>query len=129
MDQKEVVERDESGRFLTSGNPKGRPKGSKNRVTLLKLMAEEAVREGHTEQMLDVARLVIAQALDGDTKSQKLVWDAIMSKGTADDKTQAKEKVEINIGGMVKPPEVKTVTEITIDNDEDPQDEQQEPEH
>jgi hypothetical protein len=120
-DKKEVAERDDNGRFLTSGNPKGRPKGSKNRVTLLKLMAEESIREDNTDQMMNVARLVIAQALDGDTKSQKLVWDSVMSKGTADEKTQAREKVEINIGGMT-PPEVKTVTEITIDQEEDPQD-------
>lgn len=125
MDSKEVTERDESGRFVTSGNPKGRPKGSKNRVTLLKLMAEEAVREGGTEKMLEVAELIIEQALSGDSKSQQLVWNAIMSKGSADDKTQAKERVEINIGGIT-PPEVKQVAEITIDNDEEPQDGEQE---
>lgn len=114
----EIVERDDSGRFLTSGNPNGRPKGSKNRVTLLKLMAEEAVREKSTEDMLRVAELVIRQAMDGDTKSQKLVWDAIMSKGSSDDKTQGKEKVEINIGGVAAKPEPVQVTEITITEDD-----------
>jgi hypothetical protein len=120
MSKKEVKERDAKGQFPkgVSGNPAGRPKGSKNRVTLLKLMVEEAVREEQGDRMLDVARLIIAQALDGETKSQKLVWDAIMSKGSADDKTQAKERVEINIGGVGH--QVNKVSEITIDNDEEP---------
>ena len=126
MDKKEVT-RAADGKFVkgVSGNPMGRPKGSKNRVTLLKLMAEEAVREEQSDKMLDVARLVIEQALDGDHKSQQLVWQAIMSKGSADDKTQAKERVEINIGG-IQPPEVKQVAEITI-IDEDISDGEQEP--
>ena len=117
----EVIEtqRDAEGKFLPgqSGNARGRPKGSKNRVTLLKLMAEEAVREGGTKDMLKVAQLIIEQALEGDARSQKLVWEAIMSKGTADDKSQGKEKVEITITGAA-PPEVKDVGEI-IDQEED----------
>lgn len=118
------AKRNAKGQFATkvSGNPLGRPKGSKNKVTLLKLMVEEAIREENVDDMLKVAKLIIGQAIDGDGRSQKLVWDAVMSKGTTDDRTQAKEKVEINIGGIIpeKPIEVTAITiEETIDEQAD----------
>lgn len=108
-------ERDDAGRFPkgVSGNPAGRPKGSKNRVTMLKLMAEEAVREGSQDKMLQVARLIIEQALDGDRDSQKLVWNSIMSKGVADNNAAAKDSVQITITST-EPPKAATV----IDPDE-----------
>lgn len=114
---KEVTRK--GGQFIagTSGNPKGRPKGSKNQVTLLKLMGEEAIREGCFDDMLSVAHMVIQQAKEGDGRSQKMVWDAIMSKGSIDDRTIAHEKVEINIGGIL--PQEKPVVGITIVQDEE----------
>ncbi len=119
LTQEGELERTPSGQFPkgVSGNPMGRPKGSKNKVTLMKLMAEEAVRTGSTDDMIEVAKLVIQQALNGDEKSQKLVWDAVMSKSSSDDKTQASEKVTIQIGGLSpQPVEVKGET---YDNGDD----------
>lgn len=84
----------------TSGNKLGRPKGSKNKVTLLKLMAEESARERNQGKAQEVIDLIYMQALEGDKASQKLVWDANMSKGSVDDRTQAKEVVKIEIGSM-----------------------------
>jgi hypothetical protein len=98
----EVVERDTAGRFVTSGNKRGRPKGSKNRVTLLKLMAEEAVRERNIERMQQVCDEIIEDALMGDKDMRKLVWQAMISKGSADEKSQAQEKVEIKINTAPK---------------------------
>jgi hypothetical protein len=92
-----------------SGNAAGRPKGSKNRVTILKLMAEEAVRSEETDRMLEVARLIIEQALEGDKPSQKLVWDAVMSKGSVDDRSQGQEKVQITISGLPESPKAAVI--------------------
>ena len=104
-----------------SGNPLGRPKGSKNKITILKLMAEEAVRTDNAAKASEVCNLIFDQALNGDKSSQKLVWEAVMSKGLPDAQA-AKEKVSINITTM-KSDEEKPVEGITIDQIEETDDE------
>jgi hypothetical protein len=104
-----------------SGNPAGRPKGSKNRVTLLKLMAEEAVRENNSDLILQICQGILQDALEGDKDMRKLVWQSVMSKGSFDDKTQAQEKVVIQIQSTA--PE----KGITIDSTEEIADVEQEP--
>jgi len=64
---------------------------------MLKLMVEEAVREDNADKMLQVANLIVNQALEGDKDSQKLVWASIMSKSVADNSVAGKESVQINI--------------------------------
>lgn len=128
MDEEKAVERTSTGQFPTgvSGNPLGRPKGSRNKVTMIKLMAEQAVRDGNMEDMIAVAELVITQALEGDQKSQKLVWDGIMSKSSTDDKTKAADKVEINIGRMEKQEPIDKGT-IIIDQEVDENEQRKQP--
>jgi len=94
-----------TGQIVAGG---GRQKGSKNKITLLKLMGEQAVRENNAEKMLEVCTLVVEQALSGDKTSQKLVWQSMVSNGVNDDK-QATEKVEIKIGAIAKPEEVTVI--------------------
>jgi len=99
-----------------SGNPGGRPKGSKNKITLLKLMAEEASREKNAHKAQQVLDLIYEQALDGDKASQKLVWQAHISGASADEKSNAKEKVEININATKKE-EVLVIDQSTHEDD------------
>lgn len=115
----EIIER-ENGRFIpgVSGNPNGRPKGSRNRITLLKLMAEEAVREGSADKMLDVCKTIINQAIEGDKDSQKLVWAAVMSKSNLDGEKTAGDKVQITIGRVESAPKVEKITTKEVENDE-----------
>ena len=72
-----------NGRFVkgVSGNPLGRPIGSKNKITLMKLALEEAFRDDSFEEVLEVLQMVVKQAKDGDKSSQKLVWDSAVSRG------------------------------------------------
>jgi hypothetical protein len=116
----EVIERVEQGKFApgVSGNPNGRPKGSRNRITLLKLMAEEAVREGNADKMLSVCKTVINQALEGDKDSQKLVWAAVMSKSNLDTESKAGEKVTITIGKVESAPKVEKTKQTTTTEEE-----------
>lgn len=55
-----------------SGNPAGRPKGSRNRSTL----ALEAILEGEAEAL---TRRAIAMALEGDGPAMKLCLDRLLS--------------------------------------------------
>lgn len=101
-ESEDAPERTKEGKFLKgqSGNKLGRPKGSKNKITLLKLMAEEAARERNADLAQQVIDGIYRDALEGDRACRKLVWDAHMSKGTHDDRTQATEKTVIQIGSM-----------------------------
>lgn len=67
----------------------GRPKGSRNKITLIKLMAEEAVRDRNLDKMLQVCQQIIDDALDGDFNSRKLVWQSVMSKSGVDPSTSS----------------------------------------
>jgi hypothetical protein len=67
----------------------GRPKGSRNKITLIKLMAEEAVRDRNLDKMLQVCQQIIDDALDGDFNSRKLVWQSVMSKSGTDPSTSS----------------------------------------
>lgn len=66
-------------------------------------MAEEASRERNYDKMQRVVDEIIDSALDGNKECRKLVWQAVMSKGSSDDRAQAQEKVEININAPVMP--------------------------
>lgn len=110
-----------------SGNPAGRPKGSKNKVTLLRLMAEEAVRDRNLARMQEVAELIIEQALEGDRPSQKLVWASIISNSNTSEQTQAKEKFEINVNAMVAASPEKLVDGVVITTNEEDTHECEEP--
>ena len=83
----------------------GRPKGSRNQVNLYKMLAEETVRSQNATKVLEVCSLIVDQALQGDKASQKLVWQSVVSNGTADERAGV-EKVEIKIGTMAPPKEV-----------------------
>lgn len=67
----------------------GRPKGSRNKITLIKLMAEEAVRDRNLDKMLKVCEDIIEDALAGDFNSRKLVWQSVMSKSGVDPSTSS----------------------------------------
>lgn len=94
--------RTKNGRYVKgqSGNPAGRPKGSKNIITVQKLMLEEAFRYSTEEDMGKVLALVVKQALTGDKAAQKLVWDACVSKQNFGEDKTAGTKQQINVTTM-----------------------------
>jgi hypothetical protein len=94
--------RNKEGQFVkgTSGNPLGRPKGSKNRVTMLKIAAEEAWRERNHEALQGVLDLVLADALEGDKSARKLIFDALISKANVSEDKAAGQKQTITVHRM-----------------------------
>lgn len=83
-----------------SGNPAGRPKGSKNQITLLKESMELLLREKATpDDLSEVMATALELAKAGDRAMIKLILELHMSKGTTQDTSKAAEKVQINING------------------------------
>jgi hypothetical protein len=113
-----------------SGNPAGRPKGSKNAITLIKLQVEGELRAQMQSSMPAVISEMIRQALpvhipasvdkDGNEVAEKIIsGDRDMLKtlakmwvsGTkATDEEAPKEKILIQIGKLETLPEIKKVS-------------------
>lgn len=83
-----------------SGNPAGRPKGSKNKITLLKLGIEEGFRERNEQKIHKILDMIVQQALEGSATAQKMVWDACVSKAQIAEDKAAGQKQQITVHRM-----------------------------
>jgi hypothetical protein len=106
---------------------RGPKKGSKHKITTLKLMAEEAGRARNADRIQYVIDLIISDAAKGSLAAQKLVWNAVMSNGIPTDH-KISEKLEINIGRsytepvrVVEPDIVIIPTDVTPEEEKDEQ--------
>lgn len=116
--EKSVSTRSEEGRFIqgVSGNPSGRPKGSKNKITLLKQSLELQLREQAAPDIGAVLDKAVELALGGDTQMIKLLIDLHMTKG-ASDEAKGIEKVAIQINSSA--PQVVEIIDITSETTEE----------
>jgi len=76
----------ETGRFLTSGNPKGRPPGSRNRANLVKEFIEEKLTNELEEEAVQILHVAVRKAKAGDNAMIKLLLGDMLSavrSGTA----------------------------------------------
>jgi len=92
--------RNDKGQFVKGNVSGGRPKGSKNAITISKLMVEEAHREENSEDISKVLKMVVKQALEGDKTSQKMVWDSAVSRQTLAEDKAAGTKQQITVHTM-----------------------------
>jgi hypothetical protein len=105
-----------------SGNPLGRPKGAKNKTTLVR----EAVQAECTDILYKgapkVIQAVIEQAQGGCKASQKLVWNSLIAnkKAAEDGKGGGPATVTINIEGIPSQQE-KVAIDAEIIEEEDGQ--------
>lgn len=83
-----------------SGNPSGRPKGSKNRITVLKMQTEEAWRERNTNKLDVLLDLILQDAMDGDKGARKMIFDALVSKANIQEDKAAGQKQTITVHRM-----------------------------
>lgn len=113
----------ETGKFLpgSSGNPKGRPKGAKNRITELKENMELALREGFNPEVVKaVAASMVAEALNGNVQAGKYILDKFMTNaGSGDDKGEVTNAEYVFIvKGMTEDDLPKEVRGETINHEE-----------
>jgi hypothetical protein len=114
------LKRTEAGTFPkgVSGNPAGRPKGSKNAITLLKQSLELQLREQASADISAVLDKAVELALEGHPGMIKMLVELHMSKSTNDD-AKASERVAIQINSHPGQAEVKEVrTPIDIEPEE-----------
>lgn len=91
------------GRFQPgkSGNPAGRPKNSKNKVTLMKLALEGELRAQLGPDMAAIVAKAVQMAKAGDAQMIKLLIDkTVPTTKASDEDAQEKEKIQIFIGKM-----------------------------
>jgi hypothetical protein len=94
---------------------RGAAKGSKHKITALKLIAEEAARGRNADRIQYVIDVIISDAARGSFAAQRLVWNAVMSQGIPNEAKSA-ENVQINIGTTYKvtEPDIKIIpTDVT----------------
>ena len=110
----QLMERRPDGTFQKgkSGNPLGRPKGSKNQITLLKQSLELQLREQAEPEMAAVLQMAIELAKQGDKQMIKLLLDAHLSKGINED-AKAADRVAIQINAA-PPQEQKKVENVNV---------------
>lgn len=106
-----------------SGNPAGRPKGSRNAITLAKLQVESELRGKMKHDMQAVLKKITEMALAGDSEMLKLLYKSWVSSAKAAEDEAPREKVQIVIGKLEadKPPPISGRTmplndETVIDN-------------
>jgi hypothetical protein len=78
----ELISRDNLGKFVAgvSGNPAGRPRGSKNRTVIMKQAMEEALTREVSGEFLAILQTAINLALGGDKDMIKLVLNDFMKE-------------------------------------------------
>lgn len=97
-----------------SGNPAGRPPGSKNAITQLRIAIEQAVRERVAEEMVEVAEKAIDMAKKGDRVMIKLLMEMFVSKAPqVEDAEQGVQKISIAINKLDLNPKPVNVIDVT----------------
>jgi hypothetical protein len=93
--------RDEKGRFPkgVSGNPAGRPKGTKNQITALRQNTELALRDymaspDNARKAIKAIDRLITMASEGDMQAMKLLFDKVLpnARAGADEGEASKQK-------------------------------------
>jgi len=92
-----------------SGNPAGRPKGSKNNITLMRQALEGELRLQIGPQMAEIVQKALDMAKEGNEAMIKLLLDKTLPSSKSDDHVEEQPKVQIMIGKL---PERKEDIEI-----------------
>ena len=93
-----------------SGNPDGRKKGKSKKLIVAEKLQEialnEQIKATVEPRIVAVFQQVVEQALDGCTKSQKLIWESYQPrvKAIPANNTNPKPIININVGQAIPTP-------------------------
>lgn len=95
---KPPVKRTSGGQFVPgqSGNPAGRAKGTKNRITLARLMLEESLRDALAEDGPKIMKKAIKMALSGNDRVMRVLLDKMLTTPRDQDTGESQDR-EINV--------------------------------
>lgn len=98
-----------------SGNPAGRPKGTKNYITQLKQNLEAAVRENaNPSKVAGIIDTMCDLALDGNVGAAKLILDKFVSNAkTEEDSEHGTPKLVFEVKNLTINPREGEVIDIT----------------
>lgn len=100
-----------------SGNPLGKPKGSKNRTTLIKQAIEGDMVDAVKQDAVAVFQKAVQMALAGNEQMIKLVVDKFVSNARTEDGKSSKNLGGVHITVQAMPPQTEVKT--TIESAED----------
>lgn len=88
-----------------SGNPGGRPKGSKNKATLLREAMQKKADVMLSKELPQVLRAVVTAAKAGDMSAAKMILDRTIPTKRADDgnDTEGNKQIQITIQNLTSP--------------------------
>lgn len=105
---KSTLKRTEGGKFApgVSGNPAGRAKGSKNKITLARLLLEEALRNQLTEAGPKLMTQAIKQALKGNDRIMRVLLDKMLTTPRDMDSSDGQDRdVKVVVQNLIKAPD------------------------
>lgn len=114
--KKQVDARFQKGK---SGNPAGRPKGSKNKLTLMRLALETDLRTQLRHDASEILQKAIEMAKAGDQAMIKLLVDKMIPTVKSSEDEPTKEKVQIFIDRLPERGDISVQGRKTVDNGED----------
>jgi hypothetical protein len=101
------VPRAEGGKFLKghSGNPAGRVKGLRNKITLERLLLEDVLRQTLVSKSPALLNKAIKMAMGGNDRVMRALLDKVLATPKHDDAGEAKDnEIKILIQNMTASP-------------------------
>ena len=104
--EEKVPTRTTEGRFVkgVSGNPAGRAKGTKNKITLERLLLEEKLREALTIEGPKLLRRAVRSALAGNDRVMRVLLDKMLATPRGEDDSQTGDRdIQVIVNNYTKP--------------------------
>lgn len=114
------IARNEKGQFPagTSGNPAGRVKGLRNKITLERLLLEDMLRQTLVDKSPALLNKAIKMALAGNEKIMRALLDKVLATPKHDDAGEARDnEIKILIQNLTSSPTPKSepgLTTVTV---------------